>query len=76
MRGYGKYVKPYLRAFLIGPCLMIAEVVGEILLPKMMSLIINNGVANQDSGYIVRMGLMMAAVAFFMAVSGIGGAYF
>ncbi len=76
MRGYGKYVKPYLRAFLIGPCLMIAEVVGEILLPKMMSLIINNGVANQDQGYIVQMGLMMAAVAFFMAVSGIGGAYF
>lgn len=76
MRGYGKYVKPYLRAFLIGPCLMIAEVVGEILLPKMMSLIINNGVANQDQRYIVQMGLMMAAVAFFMAVSGIGGAYF
>lgn len=76
MRGYGKYVKPYFRAFLIGPCLMIAEVVGEILLPKMMSLIINNGVANQDQGYIVQMGLMMAAVAFFMAVSGIGGAYF
>ena len=76
MRGYGKYVKPYFRAFLIGPCLMIAEVVGEILLPKMMSLIINNGVANQDQRYIVQMGLMMAAVAFFMAVSGIGGAYF
>ena len=48
----------------------------EILLPKMMSLIINNGVANQDQRYIVQMGLMMAAVAFFMAVSGIGGAYF
>ncbi len=76
MRGYGKYVKPYFRAFLIGPCLMIAEVVGEILLPKMMSLIINNGVANQDQRYIVQMGLMMAAVAFFMAVSGLGGAYF
>ena len=76
MRGYGKYVKPYFRAFLIGPCLMIAEVVGEILLPKMMSLIIHTGVANQYQGYIVQMGLMMAAVAFFMAVSGIGGAYF
>ena len=76
MKGYGKYAKPYLSGFIIGPCLMITEVLGEIMLPKMMSLIINNGVAERNYGYIVQMGFWMVCVAFFMAVSGIGGAYF
>ena len=55
MKGYGKYAKPYLSAFIIGPCLMITEVIGEIMLPKMMSLIINNGVADRNHGYILQM---------------------
>lgn len=76
MKRYAKYVKPYLSAFIIGPCLMITEVLGEIMLPKLMSLIINNGVANRDSGYIVGIGLAMIGIALLMAVSGIGGAYF
>lgn len=76
MKRYTKYIKPYLSAFIIGPCLMITEVLGEIMLPKLMSLIINNGVANRDSGYIVGIGLAMIGIALLMAVSGIGGAYF
>ncbi len=76
MKRYGKYIRPYLSAFIIGPCLMITEVLGEIMLPKLMSLIINNGVANRDSGYIVGMGLAMIGIALLMAISGIGGAYF
>ncbi len=76
MKDYGKYAKPYLSAFIIGPCLMITEVIGEIMLPKMMSLIINNGVADRNHGYILQMGFLMVCVAFFMAISGIGGAYF
>lgn len=76
MKRYAKYVKPYLSAFIIGPCLMLTEVFGEIMLPKMMSLIINHGVANHDSGYMIRIGLCMVLVALVMAVSGIGGAYF
>ena len=76
MKRYAKYAKPYLSAFIIGPCLMLTEVFGEIMLPKLMSLIINNGVANRDAGYIVKIGLVMAFVGLVMAVSGIGGAYF
>lgn len=76
MKRYAKYAKPYLSAFIIGPCLMLTEVLGEIMLPKLMSMIINNGVVNRDSGYIVRIGLCMVLVALVMAVSGIGGAYF
>lgn len=76
MKRYWKYVKPYLSAFIIGPCLMITEVLGEIMLPKLMSMIINNGVAQKNSAYIVQIGLCMIGIALLMAVSGIGGAYF
>ena len=76
MKRYGKYVKPYLSAFIIGPCLMLVEVVGEILMPKLMSMIINNGIADRDTGYIIRIGLCMLAAAMIMAIGGVGGAYF
>ena len=76
MKRYKPYIKPYLSAFLLGPLLMITEVLGEIMLPKMMSLIINHGVAQRDTRYILWMGIAMAAVALVMALGGIGGAYF
>ncbi len=76
MKQYAKYVKPYLGAFIIGPCMMLVEVFGEILLPKLMSLIINYGVANHDAGYIVRIGLCMLLAAAVMFVGGTSGSYF
>lgn len=76
MKRYAKYAKPYLGAFILGPCLMLTEVFGEIMLPKLMSMIINEGVANRDTGYILRIGLCMVVLAAVMALSGIGGAYF
>lgn len=44
MKTYGKYVKPYLYAFILGPILMIVEVIGEVVMPKLLQLIIDNGV--------------------------------
>ena len=46
MKRYKKYMRPYLSAFIIGPLLMLTEVFGEIMLPKLMSMIINHGVAD------------------------------
>lgn len=76
MKNYKKYITPYLSAFIIGPLMMLTEVFGEIMLPKFMSLIINNGVANRDSGYILKMGILMILTTVLMAVGGILGAYF
>ncbi|MBS5463012.1 MULTISPECIES: ABC transporter ATP-binding protein [Clostridium] len=56
--------------------MMVTEVLGEILLPKFMSMIINHGVAQKDGGYILKMGLVMAITSFLMAAGGILGAYF
>ncbi|MCI8948947.1 MAG: ABC transporter ATP-binding protein [Lachnospiraceae bacterium] len=76
MKRYQPYIRPYIGAFILGPVLMITEVLGEIMLPKMMSLIINNGVANRDKSYILMMGAAMVLTAVVMAAGGIGGAYF
>ncbi len=76
MKRYKKYVMPYLSSFILGPIMMLTEVFGEVMLPKMMSLIINNGVANHDVGYIIKMGILMLVVGALMATGGIMGAYF
>lgn len=76
MKRYKKYMTPYLSAFIIGPLLMLTEVFGEIMLPKLMSLIINNGVAERDIHYIMTIGAIMVLTTSVMAVGGIGGAYF
>lgn len=76
MKRYKKYITPYLSAFVIGPLMMLTEVAGEVMLPKFMSMIINNGVASRNVAYIGKMGVLMVLTVLFMAVGGILGAYF
>lgn len=76
MKRFWKYIKPYLPAFIIGPILMIVEVIGEVLLPKFMANIINIGAVDHNVPYIIGMGACMIVTALLMMAGGIGGAYF
>lgn len=77
MKRYWKYIKPYLSAFIIGPILMIVEVIGEVVMPLLLKQIIDVGVTRkEDIGYIILMGVSMIAMALIMMAGGIGGAYF
>ncbi len=42
-----KYVKPYLPWFIIGPLCMIVEVIGEVVMPKLLAYIIDFGVTHE-----------------------------
>ncbi len=77
MKTYKKYITPYLYAFILGPILMIVEVIGEVVMPKLLQLIIDNGV-NGDGGtsYIIKTGLLMILTAILMLLGGVGGAFF
>jgi len=77
MRRYWKYAKPYLSSFIIGPILMIVEVIGEVVMPLLLSNIIDYGV-NGGRGiyYILTMGISMVITALCMMAGGVGGAYF
>ena len=73
---WSKYVKPYWKYFILGPLCMIVEVVGEIVMPKLYSQILNVGVETHNVGYIVLTCLLMILTAVLMMVGGVGGAYF
>jgi ATP-binding cassette subfamily B protein len=81
MDKYKKYVKPYLSAFILGPIFMIVEVLGEVILPKLMSIIINygcgqGGYESRGIGFIIMIGGAMILTAVFMMAGGVLGAYF
>ncbi len=76
MKRYFKYIKPYLPAFILGPILMIVEVIGEVLMPKIMAGMIDVGIANNDQAYIWTHGALMVLVAVCMLLGGVGGAFF
>jgi ATP-binding cassette subfamily B protein len=71
-----KYIRPYAAAFILAPLCMLTEVFGEIMLPKLMSMIVNHGVAERDMSYIAGVGAVMVVFAMLMALGGVGGAYF
>ncbi len=64
-----------MKYFILGPLCMIVEVVGEIVMPKFLAGIINNG-AGRGVSYSVTMSLLMILVAIIMMAGGVGGAYF
>ena len=64
-----KYIKPYLLYFILAPIFMIVEVVGEVVMPRLLANIMDIGIPNQDMGYIVGMGLVMM-------LGGVGAGFF
>lgn len=75
MKRWFKYVKPYLPFFILGPLCMIVEVIGEVLMPRFLSMIINGAEKNGWWYSILVMGGMILT-AVLMMLGGVGGAYF
>lgn len=61
-----RFLKPYKKECMLGPLFKLFEAVLELILPTIMALIINNGVANKDLNYVLKMGGLMV----FMAILG------
>ncbi len=76
MRRWMKYVKPYKLFFILGPLCMIVEVIGEVLMPRFLSIIITDGVNKGDWHSIVGTCALMVLTALLMMAGGVGGAYF
>ena len=77
MKRYGKYIKPYLPYFILGPLCMIIEVIGEVIMPRVLASVINAGFAGTITvtSALLSM-LMMIITALIMMAGGVGGAYF
>lgn len=77
MKRYLKYIKPHLIYFIIGPLMMITEVAGDVIMPKLMSLIVNEGVKElRDMSYIIDVGVKMVLLALVMMGGGVLGNFF
>ncbi|WP_449620533.1 ABC transporter ATP-binding protein [Robertmurraya sp. Marseille-Q9965] len=67
-----KYLKPYTFFAIIGPILMCVEVGMDLLQPMIMQHIIDNGIATNNTSYVVKMSLLMLLVAVIGLIGGIG----
>ncbi len=76
MKKWWKYIQPYWVYFVAGPLCMIVEVVGEVLMPKFLSKIVDEPHTAENIGSIIGIALLMVLCALVMMLGGIGGAYF
>ena len=81
MKRWFKYIKPYLPAFILGPLCMIVEVIGEVIMPRLLATVINSATEPDIYGALtltsaILTGVLIIGVAIFMMIGGVGGAYF
>jgi len=77
MKRWMKYVRPYLRSFILGPCGMIVEVIGEMFMPLILGMIINDGYdGTLTVGKSIGYAGILVVIVLLMMTGGVAGAYF
>lgn len=56
------FLKPYWLFAAVSPVMMMGEVMGDLMQPKLLTYIIDNGITAGDMGYVVSMGLLMLLI--------------
>lgn len=62
------YLRPYLKESILGPFFKLMEAILELLLPTIVALIINHGIGEKDTNYVLKMGSLM----LIMTILGFG----
>ena len=71
-----RFLKPYTVEVVLVVMLVAATAFAELYLPTLMSDIVDTGIVNGDTPYILRVGGLMLLVALAAVFSGLGGSYF
>ncbi len=71
-----KYLKPYWFFALMTPLTMIGEVLIDLILPTLMSKIVDDGVLGHDFELIIKTGLLMFLLAVYGGIFGVGSSAF
>ncbi len=71
-----KYIKPYMMFVLLAPLSMVGEVMMDLLQPKLMSKIVDDGVLGNDMELIIRTGVIMLVTVIFGGMCGSASAFF
>lgn len=64
------YLKPYWLWVILSPLTMFGEVIADLLQPKMMSTLVNDGVLGNDQDLLLRVGLQMLLTVLLGGISG------
>ncbi len=76
MKDLLKYFKGYIRESFLGPLFKLLEASFELLVPLVIAKIIDVGIANKDSDYIIKMGVLLVSLAVIGLSSAIVAQYF
>lgn len=57
------FLKPYKKESILGPIFKLLEAILELLLPTIVALIVNHGIGNRDTSYVLKMGGLMVAMS-------------
>lgn len=71
-----KYIKPYMFFVLMAPLCMAGEVMMDLLQPKLMSKIVDDGVLGGDMQLMIKIGVLMLVTVLFGGCCGAGSAFF
>lgn len=71
-----KYLKGYEKQCVLGPLFKLLEATFELFVPLVVARIVDTGIGSGDSGYIVRMCLVMVALGIIGLVCAVTAQYF
>ena len=71
-----KYLKPYWLWAVLAPLLMLLEVSMDLMQPRMIQRIVDEGIAQYNLDIVIQTGLLMVGLAFIGAIGGVGSAIF
>jgi ATP-binding cassette subfamily B multidrug efflux pump len=67
-----KFLKPYWRWAVLAPLLMILEVAMDLMQPRLIQRIVDEGIAQLDMSVVANTGLLMVGLALIGAAGGLG----
>ena len=68
----GRFLKPYWQWAILAPLLMVLEVAMDLMQPRMIQRIVDQGIAQLDMTVVINTGLLMIGLALIGAVGGVG----
>ncbi len=71
-----KFMKGNWKYAILAPICILIDTLGSMLVPYFTSLIIDNGIANSDIGYIYKIGIYMVIVSLISMIGGFLAMYF
>ncbi|NUM46075.1 MAG: ABC transporter ATP-binding protein [Anaerolineales bacterium] len=67
-----KYLSPYWLSATLAPLLMLLEVVMDLMQPRLIQRIVDEGIAQREMTLVIQTGLLMVGLAFVGAIGGVG----